>query len=98
MRVKIIGRRSTEELREFLNRFVDQCELLGISHVTGTNIYFSPINETGEELEITQQNGEPIGGWNYLNAKRQQKAKSAKVMSFKEQVEKLKKGFGGGEG
>lgn len=94
MRVKIMGKRTTQELREYLSKFVDQAEMLGITHVTGTNIYFSPIDETGEELEIMRE-GEVLGGWNYTSPKKQQKAKKAKVMSFRDEVERLKKGFSG---
>lgn len=94
MRVKIVGKQTTAQLREYLEQFVNQVERLGITHVTGTNIYFNPIDEQGDAIEIIQSNGEELAGWNYNMPKKKQKAKSAQVMSFKEQVEKLKQGYG----
>lgn len=98
MRVKIVGKRSVQELKEQLDRFIDQVERLGITHVTGTNIYFSPIDETGDEVEIIQANGEVLNGWAYTNPKKTKKAarpaKIVKMSTFREQVEKLQRGFG----
>lgn len=98
MRVKIIGKRSVQELREQLERFIDQVERLGITHVTGTNIYFNPIDETGDEVEIIQADGEVLNGWAYTNPKKTKKAarpaQIVKMSTFREQVEKLQRGFG----
>lgn len=94
MRVKIVGKQTTAQLRDYLEQLVDQAERLGITHVMGTNVYFNPVNEKGEEIALIQNNGDELAGWNYNMPKKAQKAKAAKVMSFKEEIEKLKKGYG----
>lgn len=82
MRVKFQGKRSLEELKEELRKCLEQMEILGINYVTGTNLYFNPVDNEGQELIIHLQDGTPIDGWAYIPPKKIQKAKSAKILKL----------------
>ena len=50
MKIKFIGTVTTEDLRQMLFDAVKEIESHGVHHVRGCNLYFSPIDEFGEEI------------------------------------------------
>lgn len=80
MRVKFEGKRTLVELREELEVCLKRMEGLGIKSVTGTNLYFNPCNESGEEIILELQDGKILDGWMYASLKKRQKAKSAEIV------------------
>jgi hypothetical protein len=62
MRIKIEGRFSADELLQklewSLRHFEDQFR---VERFTGLNIYFTPRDVDGQELELLADDGEPIG-------------------------------------
>lgn len=65
MRVKLHGLRTTQELRAMLHESIDQIEALGITHLSGCNLYVTPSDSKGnivvrightpiEDLEIKE--------------------------------------------
>lgn len=82
MRVKFQGKRSLKELKEELEKCFEQMEAFGITHVSGTNLYFNPVDDGGNEITICLANGKPVDGWAYILPKKIQKVKSAKVLKL----------------
>ena len=55
MRVKIKGRKTLKELRAALHQAIDDMKRFGITHATRCSIYFTPVDEDGEEQKLYQQ-------------------------------------------
>lgn len=82
MRIKFEGKRSLEDLREQLEICLRRMETFGIKYVSGTNLYFNPTDEGGQEVIIQLENGQPLEGWVHVSPKKIQKAKSARVLKL----------------
>lgn len=82
MRVKFEGKRTLAELREELEACLKRMEGLGIKSVSGTNLYFNPCNESGEEVILELQDGRTLEGWVHPSPKKRQKAKSAEIVKL----------------
>lgn len=80
MRVKFEGKRTLIELWEELEACLKRMEGLGIKSVTGTNLYFNPCDESGQEVVLELQDGRTIDGWVHPSPKKRQKAKSAEIV------------------
>lgn len=52
MRVKIKGRKNLKELRAALHQAIDDMERFGITHAARCSIYFTPVDEDGEEQKL----------------------------------------------
>ena len=55
MRVKIKGRKTLQELRAALHQVIDDMERFGITHAARCSVYFTPVDEDGEEQKLYQQ-------------------------------------------
>lgn len=82
MRVKFEGKRTIAELREEFEACLKRMEGLGIKSVTGTNLYFNPCDESGEEVVLELQDGRTLDGWVHSSPKKRQKAKSAEIVKL----------------
>ncbi len=47
LRIQLRGTRTPEQLRDMLRQAVDRIEEHGITHVSGINLYLSPVDENG---------------------------------------------------
>lgn len=52
MKVRIKGRKNLPQLRAALNQMIDDMERFGITHAARCTIYFSPVDEDGEDQKL----------------------------------------------
>jgi hypothetical protein len=55
IKIKLAGRRTTRQLRAMLHDAVNELEAAGIEHVSGINLYVTPIDKTGAPLVMRRR-------------------------------------------
>src|SRR5713101_1439177 len=48
IKIKLLGKRTTPQLRRMLHDAVNELEAAGIEHVSGINLYVTPTDKTGK--------------------------------------------------